>query len=210
MTYLKVCALTVLIIGLSLTASANSSVDFGNSRGTVTAINGGTAISLSNSILTTVSGGPCSAICHGNLGSVTFTTGTLMSGGSLSTGGTFGAGGMITVMGNGKNGVPSGTLFQGTFTSATWTVNALPGGNNVFSFTGTIQGTGAFSGTPAFTIQGSKIVHGNPFAAGGPGSVKWASGDTTAGVVPEPGSLSLLGTGVLGIAAMLRRKLIKT
>jgi len=208
MTRLKVLALSVLVVGLSMTAFANS-VDFGNSRGKVTATCGGTAISLSGSILTTVTGGPCSAICHGNLGTVAFTTAALTSG-SLSGGGTFGAGGMLTVMGNGKHGVPSGTLFQGTFTSATWTVTALAGGNDVFSFTGTLQGTGAFSCVPAFTIQGSKIVHGNPFAAGGSGSVKWASGDTTAGVVPEPGTLSLLGTGVLGIAAVLRRKMIKT
>jgi hypothetical protein len=208
MTCPKVLAVAILVIGLTLTASANS-VDYGNSGGTATAINGGTAISLSGSILTTVTGGICSPLCSGNLGTVTFTSGALMGGGSLATGGTFGAGGSLTIMGNGTDGL-TGTLFTGTFTSATWTVTALPGGNDVFSFTGTLQGTGAFSGTPGFTIQGSKIVHGNPFAAGGSGSVKWASGNTTVGVVPEPGTLSLLGTGILGIAAVLRRKLIKS
>lgn len=206
MTYPKILAVAVLVLGLTLAASANSSVDYGNTGGKVTAINGGTAISLSGSMLTSVSGGPCSSLCSGNLGSVTFTTGAL-SGGTLAAGGTFGAGGTLIVTGNGTNGVPSGVLFEGTFTSATWTVNTLPGGNDVFSFTGTIEGTGAFAGMPAFTIQGSKIVHGNPFAAGGSGSVKWASGDTTVGAVPEPGTLSLLGTGVLGIAGVLRRKL---
>ncbi len=208
MTYLKILAITVVIAGLSLTASANS-VDYGNTGGTVAAINSGTAISLTSSMLTVVSGGICSPTCHGDLGSVSFTTGALTTG-LLAAGGTFGAGGSLTVMGNGMNGVPNGVLFQGTFTSATWTVNPLPGGNEVFSFTGTLKGTGAFSGMPAFTIQGSKIVHGNPFAMGGSGSVRWASGDTTVGTVPEPGTLSLLGTGILGIAAMLRKKVLRT
>ncbi len=206
MTYLKILAVTVVVAGLSLAASANS-VDYGNTGGTVTAINGGTAISLSGSTLSTVSGGICSPLCSGNLGTVSFTTGALTSG-SLAAGGTFGAGGMITIVGNGTNGVPSGTLFQGTFTSATWTVNTLPNGRDVFSFTGSVQGTNGFTGNLGFTIQGSKIVVGNPFA-GGTGSVKWASGDTTVGTVPEPGSLSLLGTGVVGIAGLMRKRLIR-
>ena len=209
MTCPKILAVPVLIIGLSLAVAA-SSVDFGNTGGTVTAINGGTAISLTDSLLTVVSGGPCSSFCHGDLGSVTFTTGALITG-SLATGGTFGAGGMLTITGNGTNGVPSGTLFQGTFSSGTWTVNPLPVGNDALSFTGTLKGTGSFSDIPAFTIHSSKIVHGNPFAGVGAGSVAWASGNTTVGVVPEPGTLSLMGTGILGIAAGIRRrKLLKT
>jgi PEP-CTERM motif-containing protein len=204
MNALKTLLIAAALACLPITAAANS-VDYANSSGTVTAINGGTAISLTGSILTTVTGGVCSPMCTGNLGTVTFTSGMLTSG-SLAAGGSFGAGGSITITGNGMNGVPSGTLFQGTFTSATWTVTALPGGNNVFSFSGTLQGTGSFSG-PAFTIQGSKIVHGNPFASGGSGSVRWASGDTTVGAVPEPGSLALMGTGILGIGGVVRRKL---
>jgi hypothetical protein len=38
------------------------------------------------------------------------------------------------------------------------------------------------------------------------GSTSIASGDTNI-VVPEPGSLTLMGTGLLGFAGVLRRKL---
>ena len=208
MTLPKILAATLVIIGLSLTASANS-VDYGNTGGTVMSINGGTAITLSGSILTVVTGGVCSPSCTGNLGTVTFTSGTLTSG-SLAAGGTFGAGGSLVITGNGTNGVLNGTLFQGTFTSATWTVNTLPSGKMVFSFNGTLQGTDGFTTMVGFTIQGSKIVSGNPFAVGGSGKVAWASGDTTVGVVPEPGTLGLLGTGIIGIASVFRRKLLRS
>jgi hypothetical protein len=204
MKFLQMLALAVLVAGLPLAASADS-IDYGNTGGKVTAISGGTALTLTGSRLTTVTGGPCSTTCaSGNLGSVTFTTASLSSG-SLATGGMFGAGGSFVISGNGTNGVPSGTLFQGTFTSATWTVNSLPKGKTVFSFTGSIQSS---SGGTAFTIQGSSIVKNNSFASDGKGFVKWASGDTVTSV-PEPGTLGLLGTGLVGIAGFLHRRIAR-
>ena len=210
MTYPKILAVAILVIGLSLEATATSTT-FTINNGTFAANAAKTTISLSPaSMLTLVNGPPCSPVCSGNLGTVTMLTAPLTSG-SLQFGGMFGAGGMLTITGNGTNGVPSGTLFQGTFSSGTWTVNPLPVGNDALSFTGTLKGTGSFSDIPAFTIHSSKIVHGNPFAGVGAGSVAWASGNTTVGVVPEPGTLSLMGTGILGIAAGIRRrKLLKT
>src|SRR5262252_4002713 len=38
------------------------------------------------------------------------------------------------------------------------------------------------------------------------GSTKISSGDTNITVVPEPGSLTLLGTGLVGLAGVLRSK----
>src|SRR5690242_6534588 len=52
-----------------------------------------------------------------NLGSVSFSTGAFTSG-NPQMGGILAAGGTFTVMGNGSNGVPNGTIFNGTFSSA--------------------------------------------------------------------------------------------
>src|SRR4051812_43706159 len=137
MSLCKQLVLAALVLCLPLTAFA-SSVDFGNVGGTVTAINGGTALSLSGSTLTSVSGFGGGLITGNNLGSVTFTTGTLSSG-SLAGGGTFAPGGSFVINTYGSNGLPNGILFSGTFTSGTWA--AVPVGSKTsFTFTGVISG----------------------------------------------------------------------
>ena len=211
MAYPKLLAVAVLVIGLSLEASANSVTTFSFDLGTLAANTTRTTITLSpSSVLRTVSGPPCSPVCSGsNLGSVTFTTAALMSG-SLAAGGTFAPGGILTVTGNGTHGVPSGILFQGTFTTGTWVVTSIPHVGNLFTFIGTLIGTGAFSGMPASTVQSSKLIGGpNPFAPGGSGTALSSGGHVSTGVVPEPGTLALMGTGILGIGAAIRRKIPK-
>jgi len=196
----KTLLLSAVLACLPVAASANS-IDYANTGGTVTGISGGTALTLTGSVLTSVTGGTCVPTCAGsNLGSVTFTTGAL-TGGSLATGGTFGAGGSFTITGNGSGGVGSGVLFTGTFTSATWSVNSS-NGITAFSLSGFVKGS---TGNLAFTVQTSDLVGGNPFA-GGSASVSWASGNTV--VVPEPGTLGLLGTGLVGLLGTFRRKLL--
>ena len=137
-----------------------------------------------------------------DLGSVSFATGALS--GSLQTGGTFAAGGWFTITGNGSNGVPNGTLFTGTFTSPmSWTLVTLQNGTHNYTLTGALSGTTntGFS-TVGVTVQ-LTVNTGEGFFNG---STSISSGDTNV-VVPEPGSLTLLGTGLVGVAGTIRRKL---
>jgi PEP-CTERM motif len=197
----RIILLTLLALALPLAAFANSGVDFTNSGGTLAGTNSG--LSLSGSVLIAVNGLNGGGLITGNnLGSVTFSTGALASG-SLQMGGTFAAGGNFTITGNGTNGIPNGTIFNGTFNGpVTWTLVTLANGTHNYTMTGTVTGSlGTFS-TNGVTVQ-LTINTGKGFFNG---SAQISSGDTNI-VVPEPGTLGLLGTGLVGIAGLVRRKL---
>jgi hypothetical protein len=199
----KILLLAVLALALPMAAFASSTIDFTNSGGTLTGSSSG--VSLSSSTLVVVKGFFGGTITGTNLGSVSFTTGALTSG-SLSGDATFAGGGSFTITGNGVDGIPSGVIFSGTF-SGPVTLTGTELANDTWSYTlsGPIKGklyTG-FS-TVASTVQLVFSTHKGPLANGGSATI--SSGDSFV-VVPEPGTLSLFGTGLIGLAGLVRRKL---
>jgi hypothetical protein len=139
----------------------------------------------------------------GDLGTFSLSTGALASG-SLTMGGTFAAGGMLTINGNGTNGIPNGVLFTGTFSAPiSWTLTTLANGTNSYTLTGVLTGMLGGTSVSAVTVQltantGTGFFNGSTLISGG---------DTTIASVPEPSTLALFATGGMSLIGMMRRKL---
>lgn len=194
--------MVLLALALPMAAFANNSVDFTNSGGTLSGSSAG--LTLSGSELIAVNGLNGLGLVTGDLGSVAFSTSGLISG-SLQMGGMFDSGGSFVITGNGTGGIPNGTIFTGSFTGpVTWTLVTLANGTHNYTLTGSVTGTW-YTGSTVFgaTVQ-LTINTGKGFFNG---TTTISSGDTNIAAVPEPGSLTLLGTGLIGLAAVLRRKL---
>ena len=197
----KLVLLAVLALALPTAVFASSNIDYTNSGGTLSGSKSGLELSGSALVAVNGSGG---LITGSNLGNVSFETGNL-TGGSLQQGGTFAAGGWFTSTGNGTNGVPSGTLFTGTFSGpVSWSLMTLSNGTHNYTLTGALTGTGSGYSSVGVTVQ-LTINTGKGFFNG---CTRISSGDTNVNVVvPEPGSLSLLGTGLIALGGTIRRKL---
>jgi hypothetical protein len=190
--------LVVLALALPLTAFADG-INLTNQFGSITISNAG--ITSTQSELMSFNG--VVATKGHSLGSVSFSTGTLMSG-SISGGGTFSSvGSTLVVTGNGNQGVPKGAIFNGAFTGPiTWTLLSRHGANVTYTLSGTISGT-LYTGRTVSGTLTETIFSSSQQLSKGIGHIR---GGTTGLAAPESNTLGMLGTGLVAIAGLFKRK----
>lgn len=194
-----VLGLALLALVLPIAARADG-ITLTNQRGTVTILDSG--ITSQGSQLTSFNG--IQAPKGHAMGTVNYATGALDSG-DIWTGGTFSSvGSFFNVTGKGGYGEPKGPIFTGTFVGEiNWTLISSDKFLHIYELQGNIAGqiwTGRMvTGTTTQTIY----TKWNQEAVDHKGSIRLGSTQLT---TPEPGTLGLMGTGLVVLAGMFRRK----
>lgn len=203
-----ILGLVMLLLPMAAWAGA---IDLTNQSGTITYTDAG--VVSAGSELVRFNG--ISSAKGSALGSVSFSTGAF-TGSSLWSDGTFSStGSQFTVTGQGKwlagvlgkQAKGKVELFKGSFVGPiSWTVVSAVHANYVFDLSGTIAGTlwngMAMTGTTTQTIY----AYTDQWPTDHKGGIHL--GTSQLSPVPEPGTLSLLGTGLIAVAGTMRRRLM--
>ncbi|HVN21471.1 MAG TPA: PEP-CTERM sorting domain-containing protein [Dongiaceae bacterium] len=136
-------------------------------------------------------------------GTLSLSTGAFSGSSGLSGSGTFGDG-TLTISNVTYNSIFYSTFFTGSLTNIQWIALGKAGGFFQYELVGALSGT--LEGTTPVMGETAQLYFHSKTAWNGTGAIQLANGSTGL-VVPEPASMGMMGTALLGMAFLVRKRI---